>query len=162
LLESDSLEPKLLSDLERPEVQANRLLNKYFWKNFGCAVSELDAKFIRYTSRHISARSAHFVGIGLAALMLRMNRDHVTIGVDGSLFRGHFHYCEFVSMCLDKVLPRKLSFNLVLSEDGSGKGTAAVAATAVDKERERKNRFSNTVTMNKCSAITYRVARDTF
>ena len=37
----------------------------------------------------VSNRAAHFCACGIAALLRRMQRDDVTIGVDGSVFRFH-------------------------------------------------------------------------
>ena len=52
-----------------------------------------------------------------------------TIGVDGSLFKKHPKFKRYMEETLKDILPEG-NVTLVLSEDGSGKGAALVAAVA--------------------------------
>ena len=52
-----------------------------------------------------------------------------TIGVDGSLFKKHPKFKGYMQATLKELLPES-NITLMLSEDGSGKGAAVVAAIA--------------------------------
>ena len=55
-----------------------------------------------------------------------------TIAVDGSLFKKHPKFKGYMEETLRDILP-KGNVTLMLSEDGSGKGAALVAAVASKK-----------------------------
>ena len=61
-----------------------------------------------------------------------MNKSDVTIAVDGSLFRYH----PRLQICLEETLRNLINslnkFNIILSNDGSGRGAAVVAAVAAE------------------------------
>ncbi|KAI5705998.1 hypothetical protein M8J75_003879 [Diaphorina citri] len=63
--------------------------------------SEQDAINVRYVCECVSRRAAHLVSAGAACLINKMDFEHVTVAYD-----------------------------LMLSEDGSGRGAALVAAVA--------------------------------
>ncbi|VDQ00827.1 unnamed protein product [Trichobilharzia regenti] len=70
--------------------------------------------------------------LGIACILRRINRPEVTVGVDGSLYKFHPKFCERMTDMIDKLKPkptRVSNFCLRLSEDGSGKGAAAIAAS---------------------------------
>jgi hexokinase len=53
----------------------------------------------------------------------------VTIAVDGSLFRYHPNFQKTLEKTLKKLIdPSSISFQIVLSTDGSGRGAAVVAS----------------------------------
>jgi hexokinase len=99
------------------------------------------------------------VSAGAATFLNKMDFNSVTIGVDGSVYRFHpnFHdlmvekirqmarptvkvqFCTNYSTLLLLVFPLSkclsivLQFDIMLSEDGSGRGAALVAAVASRK-----------------------------
>ncbi|KAL3093121.1 hypothetical protein niasHT_022571 [Heterodera trifolii] len=75
----------------------------------------------------IGTRAAHLCACGLAAILNRMKRPRVVIGVDGSVFRFHPTFKNNLEQKIKALLADKCEFFTTLSEDGSGRGAAAVA-----------------------------------
>ncbi|EJW77651.1 hypothetical protein WUBG_11441 [Wuchereria bancrofti] len=67
-----------------------------------------------------------------------MQKKFVTVGVDGSVYRFHPKFDKILDAKINDLLPKNLDYQLMLSEDGSGRGAALVAAVAdrVRKEHE--------------------------
>ncbi|XP_035213132.1 hexokinase-1-like [Stegodyphus dumicola] len=93
-----------------------------------------DADTVRYVCTAVSIRGALLVSICLASLLKRMDKDDVTIAIDGSLYKHHPKYDEYMRKFIAALAPTK-KFQLILAEDGSGKGAGLVAAvvTSLDK-----------------------------
>lgn len=51
------------------------------------SVSEQDAINVRYVCECVSRRAAHLVSAGAACLINKMEFEHVTVAVDGSVYR---------------------------------------------------------------------------
>ncbi|KAG1684923.1 Hexokinase type 2 [Nymphon striatum] len=68
----------------------------------------------------------------LSAILRKMKKPKVTIACDGSLIKYHPHFLNSLESKL-KCLSPGVKFELILSEDGSGRGAALVAAAAVSK-----------------------------
>ncbi|VDN10965.1 unnamed protein product [Dibothriocephalus latus] len=92
------------------------------------SVSIQDCRIVRYVCEVIGRRAAHLTGAGIAAVLEHIKRPEVSIGIDGSLYKLHPRFRERMTDILDKLLPPTIRFRLRLSEDGSGKGAAAIAA----------------------------------
>ena len=58
-----------------------------------------------------------------------MNKNSLTVAVDGSLFKKHPTFKRYMQLALDEFLPTT-HVKLRLAEDGSGRGAALVAAVA--------------------------------
>jgi len=58
-----------------------------------------------------------------------MNRRRVTVGMDGSLYKFHPHFQDRMAAKIRHLVDPSVSFQLVLSEDGSGRGAGLAAAT---------------------------------
>ncbi|KAA0198288.1 Phosphotransferase [Fasciolopsis buskii] len=93
-------------------------------------VDPIDDRIVRYVCELVTKRAAYLIGAGIACLLRRMNRKEVTVGIDGSLYKFHPRFCERMTDIIDKLKPENCRFHLRLSEDGSGKGAAAIAAAA--------------------------------
>ncbi|KAL0110810.1 hypothetical protein PUN28_014037 [Cardiocondyla obscurior] len=91
-------------------------------------VSDQDCENVRYVCSVVSRRAAHLVSAGAAALLNKMGENNVTVGVDGSVYRFHPHFHNLMVAKISELQPYK--FDLMLSEDGSGRGAALVAAVA--------------------------------
>ena len=61
-------------------------------------------------------------------ILKRVEKDDVTIAVDGSLFRYHPNFQKTLEKTLKKLIDPSISFQIVLSTDGSGRGAAVVAS----------------------------------
>ncbi|XP_018578064.1 hexokinase type 2 isoform X2 [Anoplophora glabripennis] len=92
--------------------------------------SEQDYINIRYICECISRRSAHLVSAGLATLLNKIGEKKVTIGIDGSVYRFHPHFHNLMMEKIKELCDPSIEFDLMLSEDGSGRGAALVAAVA--------------------------------
>ncbi|KAL7063423.1 hypothetical protein AAHC03_01293 [Spirometra sp. Aus1] len=96
------------------------------------SVSLQDCRIVRYVCEIVGRRAAHLTGAGIAAVLEHIKRPEVSIGIDGSLYKLHPRFRERMTDILDKLLPPSIRFRLRLSEDGSGKGAAAIAAVVSD------------------------------
>ncbi|KAM7539863.1 hypothetical protein Aperf_G00000042332 [Anoplocephala perfoliata] len=93
-------------------------------------VDHIDDRVVRLVCEIVAQRAAYLAGTGIAAVMHRLNRNKVTVGIDGSLYKFHPKFRERMTDIIDKLKPVGVHFRLRLSEDGSGKGAAAIAAAA--------------------------------
>ncbi|XP_076376699.1 hexokinase A isoform X3 [Megalopta genalis] len=91
-------------------------------------VSDQDCENIRYVCSVVSRRAAHLASAGIATLLNKMGEDQVTVGIDGSVYRFHPHFHDLMTEKISQLQSHK--FDLMLSEDGSGRGAALVAAVA--------------------------------
>lgn len=98
--------------------------------------TEQDFINIRYICECISRRSAHLVSAGLATLLNKMDEKNVTIGIDGSVYRFHPHFHNLMMEKIKELVDPSIEFDLMLSEDGSGRGAALVAAVAARLQKE--------------------------
>ncbi|CAF2636265.1 unnamed protein product [Rotaria sp. Silwood2] len=85
-----------------------------------------DCYIIREVCKTVSLRAAKLAAAAIAVLINRLNMPSVTVAVDGTLFRHHQKFKKNLIRTLDRLVPR--THRLVLSEDGSSKGSALVAA----------------------------------
>ncbi|KAH8400562.1 hypothetical protein KR222_006814, partial [Zaprionus bogoriensis] len=90
---------------------------------------EAELACLHHICEAVSTRSAQLVSCALVALIEKMQLQHCTIGIDGGLFRHHPHFQQLVVKQMCALLKGDVHFDLVLVEDGSGRGAALVAAT---------------------------------
>ncbi|XP_057365081.1 hexokinase type 2-like isoform X1 [Daphnia carinata] len=93
--------------------------------------SDEDCANVRYICEAVSRRAAHIAAAGTACLLNKMGKQHVTVAVDGSVYRFHPHFHDLMVEKIRQLINPGLTFDLMLSEDGSGRGAALVAAVAV-------------------------------
>ncbi|KAL3090413.1 hypothetical protein niasHT_028370 [Heterodera trifolii] len=78
---------------ERPKIKAGETVRipepKHIFEKGISNSSAADCANVAYVSSLIGTRAAHLCACGLAAILNRMQRPRVTIGVDGSVFRFH-------------------------------------------------------------------------
>ena len=77
---------------------------------------------------------------GITALLKKMDYKDVTIAVDGSLFRHHPHFHNVMKSRVAQLMGIDYKFDLLLSEDGSGRGAALVAAVLQNTKKEEGQR----------------------
>lgn len=92
--------------------------------------SDQDCMNIRYVCECVSRRAAHLVSAGIATLINKMDEKSVTIGIDGSVYRFHPRFHDLMMEKISELVTPGIEFDLMLSEDGSGRGAALVAAVA--------------------------------
>lgn len=93
-----------------------------------------DCMNIRYAAECLSRRSAHLVAAGLTVVLKRINTNDVTIGVDGSVYRFHPFYHRLLVDKINELVNNSIKFDIILSEDGSGRGAAILASAVCKKE----------------------------
>ncbi|KAG8194447.1 hypothetical protein JTE90_011055 [Oedothorax gibbosus] len=99
----------------------------YLKTNCNLLSSLEDAEIVHYVCTIVSIRGALLVSICLSSLLRRMNKEDVTIAIDGSLFKHHPKYDKYMEKFIKSLAPNH-KFQLILAEDGSGKGAGLVAA----------------------------------
>lgn len=92
---------------------------------------------VRYICECVSSRAAHLVSAGIAGLINKMDEPSVTVGVDGSVYRFHPKFHDLMMAKIRQLVKPNITFDLMLSEDGSGRGAALVAAVASREAAER-------------------------
>ena len=97
-------------------------------------VSNDDCSTLRYVCECVSRRAGFMVAAGCAALLKKMNQKDVTIAVDGSLFRYHPHFANVMQSRINQLMGTDFKVKLMLSDDGSGRGAALVAAALSSKK----------------------------
>lgn len=92
--------------------------------------TEQDCAAVRHVCECFSRRAAHLVSAGIATLINKMGEPQVTVGIDGSVYRFHPHFHHLMVEKISQLIVPGVKFDLMLSEDGSGRGAALVAAVA--------------------------------
>lgn len=85
-------------------------------------ISDEDCLIVRFICECVSTRSIHLVASAISVLLLKIGEENVTVGIDGSLYRFHPHYHRKLTNKIRELIPKNYKFELMLSEDGSGRG----------------------------------------
>lgn len=113
-------------------------LFKYF---FSLETEIEERRFFRKLARLIGERSARLSACGIAAIMKKMNyvgKDCV-VGVDGSLYSKYPHFSERLHQALEDILgPDGRKILTRQAEDGSGAGSAVIAAMTKNRKESQK------------------------
>ncbi|ODM96893.1 Hexokinase type 2 [Orchesella cincta] len=80
-----------------------------------------DCRHVRYVCELVSRRAASLVCAGLACLLNRIKEKHAVVAVDGSVYRYHPAFHNLMTAGISKLIDPGLAFDLMLSEDGSGR-----------------------------------------
>lgn len=99
-----------------------------------------DYENIKMICTRISTRAAHLVSAAIATVLNKLKRPDTTVGVDGSVFKYHPNFHELMDQKIAELTKPEYKFNLMLSEDGSGRGAALVAAVAVRQQEELRRK----------------------
>jgi hexokinase len=122
---------KFMSEIEGEDPSSIDVVREILMNDLAVAEpSDQDCVNMRYVSECISKRSAHLVSAALASLTLKMENPNISIAVDGSLYRFHPKFHDLMVEKMTELLPSNYKFKFILSEDGSGRGAAIVAAVA--------------------------------
>uniref|UniRef100_A0A8C5M870 hexokinase n=1 Tax=Leptobrachium leishanense TaxID=445787 RepID=A0A8C5M870_9ANUR len=112
----------------------------------GLRPSEQDCLKVQCVCSAVSARSASLCAAGLAAVASRIQHNRqdpegrLVVGVDGSVYKMHPKFSARLHHALQDLAP-SCQVKFLISEDGSGKGTAIVTAVAqrLADQRQRVN-----------------------
>ncbi|KAK6731415.1 hypothetical protein RB195_007717 [Necator americanus] len=127
------IESELLEQEDRTFQRTCQILEDIGVEN----VSSADCANVAYVCSLISTRAAYMTAAGIATLLNRMQRPHVTVGVDGSVYRFHPSFPRLLDEKIDQLIEGDIEYQLMLSEDGSGRGAALVAAVATRMKKEQ-------------------------
>ncbi|XP_026468493.1 hexokinase type 2-like isoform X2 [Ctenocephalides felis] len=92
--------------------------------------SNEDCKCVREICELVSRRAADLVSAAVSTLICRTGETNVIVGIDGGVYRYHPHFRDLMMNKIGELLPEGIQFDLMLSQDGSGRGAALVAAVA--------------------------------
>ncbi|XP_077544068.1 hexokinase A isoform X1 [Haemaphysalis longicornis] len=96
-----------------------------------------DCECLKLICARVSSRAAHLVSAAVATILNKMKRPHTTVGVDGSVYRFHPRFHALMEAKIAELANPQYKFDLMLSEDGSGRGAALVAAVATRQVKEK-------------------------
>lgn len=102
-------------------------------------VSDEDCSSLRFVCEAVIRRSSMMAAAGITALLKKMDFKDVVVAVDGSLFRFHPHFKNVMHSRISQLMGIDFKFDLMMSEDGSGRGAALVAAVLKRGENSIKN-----------------------
>lgn len=120
------------SDKKNEFIQTRKALNEMDLSH----ATEEDFENVKMICARISTRAAYLVSAAVATVLNKMKRAHTTVGVDGSVYRYHPHFHDLMEKKIAELTRPQYKFDLMLSEDGSGRGAALVAAVAVRQQKE--------------------------
>jgi len=126
-----SFETRFLSDIASDD--AKKILDVLEHLGYKPSLNEL--QIVKDVCDMVSMRSARLAAAGLATIIKRLGRNKLTVAVDGTLFKKHPKFKGYMEETLVELVP-ECTVKLMLSEDGSGKGAALVAAVASRLESE--------------------------
>merc|ERR1711963_460760 len=106
-------------------------------------VTAEDYSSLRYVCEVVSRRASFMASAGITALLKKMDYKDVVIAIDGSLFRYHPHFKNVMQSRISQLMGIDYKFDLMLSEDGSGRGAALVAAVLKREEEAEQQQNKN-------------------
>lgn len=69
--------------------------------------SNTDCAVIAHVCALVSSRSAHLCAAGIAALLKRMDRPSVSIGVDGTVYKAHPTFKDLMAVKISQLVDGK-------------------------------------------------------
>jgi len=131
LMEKELFLTRHISEIESDEIgDDENLIQALEELNLHHGATELDYKILRYICECVSIRAAVLAAAGVAALLNKMKRKRVTVGMDGSLYKFHPHFHNRMVGKIASLVDSDIQFQMVLSEDGSGRGAGLAAAVS--------------------------------
>ncbi|KAI0980947.1 hypothetical protein GJ496_008977 [Pomphorhynchus laevis] len=91
---------------------------------------DYDCAIVHFVCRLVSKRAAKLLACAVCAVLTKMDKKELTIGVDGSLYRHHPTFMLDVELECNYLLDPSIIYNIALAKDGSGIGAALAAAAA--------------------------------
>lgn len=136
LVKPFAFETKYVSMVESDPVDTFDNTRRALLEAFGVDwASDQDCAGVKLICARVSTRAAHLVSAAVACLLNKMGRAHTVVGVDGSMFKYHPHFHTIMGKKTKELTHPEYKFQLMFSEDGSGRGAAIVAAVACKQRR---------------------------
>nr|CAD7430790.1 unnamed protein product [Timema monikensis] len=135
LLTSGTFTTSFVSIIEQDTIDDTSENTVEILHKLGLSCDEDDVAIVKYVCEVVSNRAALLVSVCLSTLLSRQDRPDVTIAVDGSLYKYHPRLKGWMNKYIKLLAPGR-KFQMLLAEDGSGKGAGLVAAIAL-KLRKR-------------------------
>nr|CAD7458132.1 unnamed protein product [Timema tahoe] len=135
LLTSGAFTTSFVSIIEQDTIDDTSENTVEILRKLGLSCDEDDVAIVKYVCEVVSNRAALLVSVCLSTLLSRQDRPDVTIAVDGSLYKYHPRLKGWMNKYIKLLAPGR-KFQMLLAEDGSGKGAGLVAAIAL-KLRKR-------------------------
>ena len=124
-------ETRFLTDIENDKSKNGEEVAKIL-SAFNLKPSQQDITIVRAVCHIVALRAARLAVAGLSAVtkrVMREDRPNITIGIDGTLYRKHPLFKKEMEDSMHQLIP-DVNVKFMLSEDGSGKGAALIAAVA--------------------------------
>ncbi|XP_070595033.1 hexokinase-3 isoform X2 [Erythrolamprus reginae] len=124
---------KLLSDIENDSQSRQHVY--HILEELGLPLSPEDAKVVKEVCHTVTSRAAMMCAAGVAAVVekirenKRMTKLEVTVGVDGTVYKMNPYFAKKLQDTVALLAPN-CNVKFLVSEDGSGKGAALIAAVA--------------------------------
>ncbi|VDM58706.1 unnamed protein product [Angiostrongylus costaricensis] len=135
---------KFVSEIETDLLEDDLTFQKTFQilEDIGVeSVSSADCENVAYVCRVVSTRAAQLTAAGIATLLKRTGRREVTVGLDGSVYRFHPSFRHLLEEKIGHLITNDIKYQLMLSEDGSGRGAAVVAAVASRMKQQQQRQL---------------------
>ncbi|XP_042890745.1 hexokinase-1-like [Penaeus japonicus] len=118
-----------VSNIERENMDGGSETTRKVIESVGLTCDDEDVCIAQYVAGLISYRGILLISLLTGLLLLRMERPHCTVAIDGSLFQYHPRFRPLMEKLIADFAPGR-PFNLLLVHDGSGKGSALAASIA--------------------------------
>ncbi|XP_067632099.1 hexokinase type 2-like [Eurosta solidaginis] len=134
----DCIATKVLSDIANDKGDDWPAVREVFKQVFNLNEPDPeDCKKFKYVCDVVVKRAGNMLGVTLAALVNKVGEHFTVIGVDGTVYRCHPNFDGYMRETLDKFVDQEYKYDIMLSEDGSGRGAALVAAVVHNDRMER-------------------------
>uniref|UniRef100_A0A6G1SKM7 Phosphotransferase n=1 Tax=Aceria tosichella TaxID=561515 RepID=A0A6G1SKM7_9ACAR len=131
-----AFETRFVSQVESDPIDVFDNTRRALKEAFGIDwASDQDCAIVKLICSRVSTRAAHLVSAAVACLLNKMARPYTVVGVDGSMFRYHPHFHSIMAKKTKELTRPEYKFQLMFSEDGSGRGAAIVASVACKQRR---------------------------
>jgi len=125
----DSFPTLNISRIEKDNVNDTSTETEQIFQDFDLVYSQDDIAIAKLVCELVSLRAAILVSTCLARLLKHMDRPQVTVAIDGSLYKLHPRFKNWMHKFV-KILAPHIHFKLMMVEEGSGKGAGLTAAIA--------------------------------
>ena len=138
LFEPGIFKTKYVSEIEADPVGSFEKARKVLTEIGLYDVSDEDCSALRHICELVSRRAGFMAAAGITALLKKMDYHDVVVAIDGSVFRHHPHFPNIMRSRIAQLMGVEYKFDLMLSNDGSGRGAALVAAVLTDQNNKVK------------------------
>nr|WPA94603.1 hexokinase 1 [Cacopsylla chinensis] len=126
----NSFRTSFVSLIEQDSVDGLTHYTEKVLDDLGLTYNDDDILIVQRVCHLLSLRATLLVAVCTAVLVRRIDRDDITIAVDGSLYKYHPRLKHWLQKYIQLLVPDK-TFRLLLAEDGSGKGAGLASAVAL-------------------------------